>query len=451
MPSLELLPGQVTEIPLDQLIRDETQPRQTFRDKPLEELAASIKARGILQPITVIPSGAHQFMIKMGERRWRAAKLAGLDTAPCLLDTTASDANDSLLDQLAENDQRESLNVIEHAEALQRLRDRGLSVKAIAELTERHGRAMSRPAVSNRLRLLKLTESARNLVAEGKIAEAHGRELVALADYPEILDKVTEELIEAEEWDVVDLNYVQQFIRSTVEEHGERLTADDACENCACMLTVAAATWKDEKAKVSVCMDPAAIAKKREAAAKNATPDEPAAKKKPETDPTKVKPRKLNPNEDGVVSLKRKSCDTYEWLRSARFDKSQCDGCPHRHLASYNGDSAGASDHCFYVPCFENLTRQQRKIDNREESVRDLIDDQLRPYLLTVCRGDQATDLFIPLVAYALSGYRVESDAPPRAADGLSFDHSASPASYGSGRSSSARLTSFPTSRGAAT
>jgi len=161
------------EIPLDEIQTNPLQPRRTFRDAPLQELAATIRAHGVLTPI-VVRRAAGGYQIVAGERRVRAARLAGLAHIPAVI-REGSDQQ-ALEMALVENLQREDLNPIEAAEAYQRLiSDYGLTQEAVAE---RLGR--DRSSVANLLRLLRLPKEIQEDLAAGTLTEGHGRALLGL-------------------------------------------------------------------------------------------------------------------------------------------------------------------------------------------------------------------------------------------------------------------------------
>ena len=142
--------GGLRQIPIDQLQRGQYQPRSDIRQDTLEDLASSIRAQGIVQPIVARSIGEHRYEIVAGERRWRAAQMAGLDEIPAVIKVIPDEA--AIAMALIENIQRENLNPLEEAGALERLiREFDLTH---AEAAEAVGR--SRAAVSNLLRLLDL-------------------------------------------------------------------------------------------------------------------------------------------------------------------------------------------------------------------------------------------------------------------------------------------------------
>jgi ParB family chromosome partitioning protein len=160
-------------LPIDRLAPNPAQPRSQIAAEDLEGLAASINARGVIEPIVARAHGG-KFQIIAGERRWRAARLAGLERVPVVI-REASDEDAGLL-ALIENLQREDLNPIDEALAFRRLADSGaLTHDAIASEVGR-----SRAAVTNALRLLELTPQVRRLVETGRLRAAAARALIPL-------------------------------------------------------------------------------------------------------------------------------------------------------------------------------------------------------------------------------------------------------------------------------
>jgi len=162
------------QLPLEQLKRGKYQPRRDFDPSALEELASSIRHEGVMQPIVVRPVSGDQFEIIAGERRWRAAQLAGLDRIPAIVRDVSDDS--AIAMALIENIQRENLNPIEEAQALRRLQvEFELSQQQVAE---RVGK--SRSAIANLLRLLSLEQSVRELVETNQLDMGHAKVLLAL-------------------------------------------------------------------------------------------------------------------------------------------------------------------------------------------------------------------------------------------------------------------------------
>ena len=177
---------ELREIPLDLLQRGRYQPRVDMRQDTLEELAESIRSQGVVQPIVVRPvqgDGADaRYEIIAGERRWRAAQLAGLDQIPAVVREIPDEA--AIAMALIENIQREDLNPLEEARALDRLiREFDLTHQAAADAVGR-----SRAAVSNLLRLLELSDKVKAMVEARQIEMGHARALLAVSDKLQQLD-----------------------------------------------------------------------------------------------------------------------------------------------------------------------------------------------------------------------------------------------------------------------
>jgi ParB family chromosome partitioning protein len=165
------------EIPLELVTTNPRQPRQRFDEAALEALADSLRERGVLQPVLVRPIPGGTYELIAGERRWRAARLAGFDTVPALV--REQDDAASLELALIENMAREDLNPVEEARACALLVDElGLTREDIGR---RVGR--SRVAVSNLVRLLELPDEVLDLLAAGSLTEGHGRALLMVADH----------------------------------------------------------------------------------------------------------------------------------------------------------------------------------------------------------------------------------------------------------------------------
>lgn len=164
-----------TELVLDDLAPNDYQPRRDFDAEELTELAASIRTQGLIQPILVTPGPSGGYIIVAGERRWRAAREAGLSRVPVVVRDVAS-KREFLEASLVENLQRSDLNAIEEAEAFDRLqREFGLSHEEIAG---RMGK--SRSAVSNRIRLLGLPGAVQSMIRRGELTVGQARPLLSL-------------------------------------------------------------------------------------------------------------------------------------------------------------------------------------------------------------------------------------------------------------------------------
>lgn len=176
-----LIPGaaddtSLIEVPVNAVAPNRRQPRQTFDDETLEALARSIREIGVLQPIVVRKVEDDSYELVAGERRLRAARMAGLATVPAIIRTT--DDTEALREALIENIHRQDLAPLEQASAFQELQDElGVTQE---DLARRLGH--SRPHIANTIRLLNLPPEVQGFLAEGRITAAHGRALLSLDD-----------------------------------------------------------------------------------------------------------------------------------------------------------------------------------------------------------------------------------------------------------------------------
>ncbi len=182
---------EIVLIDIERILPDPDQPRKTFKEDSLKELAASIKEKGIIQPIIVTRVGNGTFRIIAGERRWRASNIAGIKKVPCII--KESEPDNSLEISLIENIQRENLNPIETARAFQRLvsefniTQEGVSIKV----------GKDRATVSNYLRLLNLPDEIKSLVSEGRLSMGHAKAILSLLSIEDQI-KIAKKVIKGE-------------------------------------------------------------------------------------------------------------------------------------------------------------------------------------------------------------------------------------------------------------
>ncbi len=186
--------GRLCYLPLDALFPGRYQPRQNIDEESLSELAESIRAEGIIQPIVVRPAD-NGYEIIAGERRWRASQLAGLSTIPAIVRVIPD--RSAVAMSLIENIQRRDLNAIEEAQALQRLiSEFQMTHQEVADAVGK-----SRAATSNLLRLLNLNPDVRNLVEQGLLDMGHARALLALegVEQSEVADEIVSKMLSVRE------------------------------------------------------------------------------------------------------------------------------------------------------------------------------------------------------------------------------------------------------------
>ena len=211
--------GDITEeIPVDQIAPNPHQPRRHFDEEALAELAASIRVHGVLQPLILAradPTSPVPYYIVAGERRWRAAKMAGLTHVPAIV----KDATRQQLVEwaLVENVQRADLNPLEAAAAYKSLID-GFGLTQ-AEVAERVGK--SRSAVANTLRLLNLPPEVQAALLEGRISEGHGRALLSLDD-PTVQRRVLKQIIDKS----LSVRQTEELVRRLLSHQEEKPPAE---------------------------------------------------------------------------------------------------------------------------------------------------------------------------------------------------------------------------------
>jgi len=195
VPELSVLAGGervvVRQLPVNSIVPNPDQPRKNFTPEELNDLAASIKEKGILQPILVrsVTGKPHQYEIVAGERRWRAAQIAGLAEVPALVKTISNE--NAMEIALIENVQRENLNPLEEAAAYQNLMDK--CGYGMADITRLIGKSES--YIRNMMRIMVLPDSVKKMVEEGVLSSSHARTLAVAENPTELAKKIVSEKI----------------------------------------------------------------------------------------------------------------------------------------------------------------------------------------------------------------------------------------------------------------
>ena len=187
------MPAQATasaqEIPIDSIDPNPYQTRRRINEAALEELAESIRASGVVQPVVLRPTANGRFQLVAGERRWHASRRAGKTTIPAVVRQISNEQAMEIT--IIENLQREDLNPMEQARALERLsREFTLTQEQIASRTGK-----DRASIANFIRLLKLPEDVQNALEAGALSFGHGKVLLALAGFPEHLERAAREIM----------------------------------------------------------------------------------------------------------------------------------------------------------------------------------------------------------------------------------------------------------------
>ena len=206
LPEMDITaPGAGQEIAIGDIDPNPDQPRHTFSEESIAQLAESIRDQGVLQPILVVPMRGGRYRIVAGERRWRAARAAGLETVPCVV--REMDVKQQMEIALIENIQREDLNPIETAMGIQSLMKQcGYTQETVAQRLSK-----SRPAVANLLRLLTLPEDVIDMVRRGTLSAGHARVLAGL-DSDEVKRSLANRCV-AEGWSVRQLETAAALLK----------------------------------------------------------------------------------------------------------------------------------------------------------------------------------------------------------------------------------------------
>ena len=219
-----LLPGSeaaplsgMIDVPVRAISPNPRQPRMQFDEQALQELADSIREHGLIQPLIVVRASEDQFTLIAGERRWRAAQLAGLEALPVVIKDVVPE---QMLEMaLVENVQRADLNALEEASAYKQLIDEfGLTQDQVAQ---RVGK--SRVAVANTLRLLKLSEPIKARLADGLITEGHARALLTIGDAA-----VQQHLLSQIVKNGLSVRQTEELVRRLMEDHPKAKTAQSS-------------------------------------------------------------------------------------------------------------------------------------------------------------------------------------------------------------------------------
>jgi ParB family chromosome partitioning protein len=235
----------LTELPVTSIVPSRSQPRQSFDEEGLSSLAASIRQVGILQPLVVRPSPDGRYELVVGERRWRAARRAGLSTVPALVVET--DDRGVLQRALVENVHRQDLGALEEAAAYsQMIEEAGLTHEQLAERV-----GLSRPAVSNALRLLDLPPPVQALLRGGQITAGHARALLGLAERPELLEKLAERVAR----EGMSVRQTEELVREDRESPGrEKVGLPERSPRDAGLIELANALSDELNTRVAVSM-----------------------------------------------------------------------------------------------------------------------------------------------------------------------------------------------------
>jgi ParB/RepB/Spo0J family partition protein len=323
----KLQAGRVTDFPVSGLKPDPHNPRRSFDAASLKDLAANIKAQGILQPITVRVEGRDTFIV-MGERRWRAAKMAGLKVMPVILGNGENkDAVNRGVRQILENVAREGLAPLDIAEYLDGLRTREKKTpnELVKALQERGLKDAGFLKVQQLLELVKLPAWAKTYMRDGRLSEGGAQAIVPLLKWPAILAAAKEEIDGAIKWrGGMSSREVKDLATDAIRSGGEDLTSSygpnprkfplSVCNGC---------EFKVRRGQTDYCVNPAEYEKKNAQALKVQADQEKAAERKADERKangklTKAEEEKIAHRSKRFAEIKQQKLATYldKWLRA---------------------------------------------------------------------------------------------------------------------------------------
>lgn len=316
------------ELELSRIVQSSYNPRKAFDKADLQELADSIAQYGLLEPI-IVREKFGDYEIVAGERRWRAAKLAGLATVPVRVIQNLSDRDARIL-ALVENLARKDIDALEEAEGYRALRDLGMQVQEIADKVNR-----AQGTVSNAMRLLDLPQSIRVMITKGKISPSHGRAIAPFAKYPaiaEVLAKAAEKGMTSKQLENFNPDWtLESDLKKAGMQSLERAYSGFSAEIC---------NGCDDRRK-RWCFNPECYAaKKAEAEAERIAATKAAIEAA---------------GEENVIELEPLDWRTYNELQHAKFDCTGCDKI--KQGMKSNGTITPV---CFEVQCYKAKESEHR-------------------------------------------------------------------------------------------
>lgn len=419
--NLKLKPDHVTQVPISKLRADPHQPRQTFDKASLTELAESLKA-GVEIPLKVRADG----VVVDGERRLRAAKIAGIKSLPCLLDARTDELALSAA-QLTTSAQREQLGPMDIAEFLVGLqkRQKKSMTELAAALAKRGIKQIGHSKLTQYIRLTELPKWAQGMLRAGTLSESAAYEILPAVGLPDVLETVEESVHQAIDYaGSVIAKEVRDDVATAMIQHGINLHQKKGkpeeirafplapCHKCDWFRRVGATELcfnaKEFAAKQANAL--ALVAQKDAEAAAAEKKSKSAGSAPPAVDPTDPKaapPRTLPAVKSlpDVVNLQRVDRISYEALVDAKFDKTECQTCPHRRKGAQHKIEL---DYCFFVPCFHRKSDEARKDKNRDEKLAEYLDKWLRPrlgeYIQQDIKLNDRSSFHLRLVLWLASG-----------------------------------------------
>ena len=347
---MNYLDGVLYSIPIDHITPNPKNPRKTFDQEELEKLAQSIREVGILQPLVVVPQEDRMLRIVAGERRWRAAQMAGLNSVVAVVRklTSAQEAEIALIENL----QRKDLDPIEEAQAYQELlREHGYTQEALAEKL-----GCSQGHIANRLRLLRLPDEVKENISRKILSAGHAHALLKLEKSPAFLKKAAEAMAEEQ----VPVARAADTIARVIADEGRPLFNDynskpefktEQCEQCESR--VMGNRFGSEQ---PYCIKPSCWERKQHEVRQ--------AREQALLD----RVQKMAKKGQGVVDLDKFDYTQYEEFRDYKIqgmDLSECENCEHKKVAKrwYSDELTEA---CFQPSCFKKKKAAAAREKNKE-------------------------------------------------------------------------------------
>ena len=348
-PAVESAPANVLQLlPVASIHPNPRNPRKDFQEEALQELATSIREVGILQPLVVVPAGPDQYRLVAGERRWRAAHIAGLEEVPALIRELTPEQEAQVM--LIENLQRRDLNAIEEAQAYQELiAEHGYTQETLAAKI-----GVSQGQISNRIRLLGLPAAVTENISRGILSPGHGRALAGLKNVPtDLVTKIAEEMGTKE----IPVARAADYAKTEIAHHGRPLTKGywagfelkfDPGECDVCGHRAMGRLYGDKDKPF--CLKPSCWNKKQAEAEQ------------------RIRDKAITAMDNGaLVITDRLSQDDFRYWQdmqeypgdSSYYDQTECQACPKRKLGKRQRDKMeDASLLCLDPKCMERKMRR---------------------------------------------------------------------------------------------
>jgi len=409
MQNIEMKPNEITKLPLNMIDFDPDQPRKTIPDGYIEEMAADIKSKGVLQAITVRPNEEEpgRFIIVYGECRYRGSKLANKRQIPAVLDQTNKTELERMISQVKENYHRRNLNVIEIAGFLKRLRDEfGMkSQKKMEDTLKQHGmNTMSRSYIANTIRLLELPDWAQDLISTEALTAAHGKYLLSAKCSDSVMTALQKVI---EENPGITTRELQDEIFHAFADQHQRLNLHwitnfdykEQCINAGCVKNHKINTDGDPD---YFCLDTACYEAKKQACFEHDDTDDDhdIENEFPIAEP--------KPDDNGVVDTQNQALEEdydYRLIEDAIFETQDCVGCAHCFqvkTGDEDTEEVNLKEACFNLNCWGNKQDEYHDIQTKLRVCKESIMSSAEATIAATI--EQKPELLNALTSWVLCG-----------------------------------------------